>query len=277
MGQTNLSAAMKKISLMFVLLLMSAVSFTTFAQDPGSGYDRGDTNLDGEVSISDVTVLIDYLLTGEWTSDNYQIDDGYEYVNLQLPSGTLWATTNVGARSPEEFGDYFAWGEIQPKEAYEWDNYKWCNGSYNEMTKYCTDPNFGTVDHRKVLLMSDDAAFKNISLRWRMPTYDEVYELMTYCTWEWAEINGVWGYRVKNPNSSNERYLFLPAAGYKIGGELRGVGENGSYWTRTLYPDVNAGAYDLEFNQPDISYWEKRIYFEERFFGFPVRAVLIRH
>lgn len=122
---------MKKISLMFVLLLMSAVSFTTFAQDPGSGYDRGDTNLDGEVSISDVTVLIDYLLTGEWTSDNYQIDDGYEYVNLQLPSGTLWATTNVGARSPEEFGDYFAWGEIQPKEAYEWDNYKWCNGSYN--------------------------------------------------------------------------------------------------------------------------------------------------
>ena len=69
--------------------------------------------------------------------------DGHEYVDLGLPSGTLWATCNVGADTPEGYGDYFAWGETEPKEVYSWETYKWCNGDEYSMTKYCTNSQYG--------------------------------------------------------------------------------------------------------------------------------------
>ena len=79
-------------------------------------------------------------------------------VDLGLPSGTLWADRNIGADSPEGYGDYFAWGETRPKSTYSWSTYKYCKGSYDTMTKYCTDSSRGTVDNKTVLEAADDAA-----------------------------------------------------------------------------------------------------------------------
>ena len=114
---------------MFVMSMM-LVSFKA-----GVEYQRGD---------------VDYLLFGTWPEEPVTPPDTHEYVDLGLPSGTLWATVNVGATRPNEFGDYFAWGETEPKEEYDWNNYKWCNGSENTMTKYCSNSSFGIVDNKIV-------------------------------------------------------------------------------------------------------------------------------
>ncbi|MBR5532185.1 MAG: T9SS C-terminal target domain-containing protein, partial [Bacteroidales bacterium] len=129
-----------------------------------------------------------------------------EYVDLGLPSGIKWATCNVGANSPEDYGDYFAWGETEPKDYYDWSTYKYCNGSYDIMTKYFTDSDYGTVDNKTTLELTDDAAHVNWGGNWRMPTKAEQDELRNTdnCTWEWTTLNGVEGYKViskKNGNS----------------------------------------------------------------------------
>ncbi|MCI7430492.1 MAG: hypothetical protein MSS84_06410, partial [Bacteroidales bacterium] len=74
--------------------------------------------------------------------------NGHDYVDLGLPSGTKWATCNVGASTPEEYGNYYAWGETTPKAYYDWSTYKWCNGSKTTLTKYNTSSSYGTVDNR---------------------------------------------------------------------------------------------------------------------------------
>ena len=129
---------------------------------------NADTDQSGSVNIADVTELIDYLLNGQWSWNEPQ--DEHEWVDLGLTSGTLWATCNVGATAPEDYGDYFAWGETEPKEDYSWSTYKWCNGSYKTQTKYCTNSKYGTVDDKTELEPEDDAAFVNWGSTWRMPT-----------------------------------------------------------------------------------------------------------
>lgn len=114
------------------------------------------------------------------------------------------ATCNVGASTPEEFGDYFSWGETQPKESYSWENYKWCNGSKNTITKYTSS------DGLKTLEIEDDAAHINWGGEWRIPTKAELTELREQCIWEWTEVNGVKGCKVIGPNGNS---IFLPAAG----------------------------------------------------------------
>ncbi len=110
--------------------------------------------------------------------------NGHEYINLGLPSGTLWATCNVGANSPEEYGDYFAFGETEPKEFYALETYKWGNGETNAfLTKYCTNSDWGIVDNKTILDKEDDAAFVNWGGNWRTPTLEEFQELMDYCAW----------------------------------------------------------------------------------------------
>ncbi|MBO5975390.1 MAG: hypothetical protein J6P95_06730, partial [Paludibacteraceae bacterium] len=100
-------------------------------------------------------------------------ENGFGYIDLGLPSGLKWATCNVGADSPEEYGDYFAWGETTSKTTYDWSTYKWCNGSYYTMTKYCDNSYYGIVDDKTVLDPEDDAAFVNMGGSWRMPTKAE--------------------------------------------------------------------------------------------------------
>ena len=156
--------------------------------------------------------------------------NNHEYVDLGL--SVKWATCNVGASQPEEFGDYFAWGEIEPKETYDWSTYKWCNGSYNTQTKYCTGSYYGTVDNKTQLELSDDAARANWGGSWRMPTDAELTELREQCTWTWTTQNGVYGYKVTSKKNGNS--IFLPAAGFRYDSSLYDAGSFGLYWSGLL-------------------------------------------
>ena len=158
----------------------------------------------------------------------------HEYVDLGLPSGLLWATCNVGANAPEEYGDYFAWGETQPKDTYNWSTYQYCNGSYNTLTKYCNNSSYGYngfTDNLTTLLPEDDAATANWGGNWRMPTNEEFEELYNNTTVTWTQQNGVNG---RLFTASNGNSLFLPAAGYYGGTCLSGAGTDGYYWSSSL-------------------------------------------
>jgi hypothetical protein len=158
---------------------------------------------------------------------------GHEYVDLGLPSGLKWATCNIGADSPEEYGDYFAWGEVAPKEYYDWSRYKYGLDA-DQLTKYCNSSDYGKdgfIDDKTVLELKDDAATANWGGKWRMPTLEEQEELRDNCTWTQTLQNGVDGYKVTGPNGNS---IFLPFAGYMDGGVLYLAGELGGYWSSSL-------------------------------------------
>ena len=165
----------------------------------------------------------------------------HESVDLGL--SVKWATCNIGANKPEEFGDYFAWGEVEPKEEYNWTTYKWCNGSRLTLTKYCSNGGWGIVDNKTVLDKSDDAAAVKWGGDWRIPTQEEVDELCENCTWFWTSINGVVGYQVTGKNGNS---IFLPAAGRRLDFDYDYVGEEGRYWSNIFkigYPEHGSGLY----------------------------------
>ena len=186
-------------------------------------------------------------------------NNGHEYVDLGLPSGTLWASMNVGADSPEDYGGYFAWGETTTKSNYSWSSYKWCNGTYSTLTKYCTK-----VDNKITLELSDDAAYANWGGDWRMPTKAEQYELYTECTWTWSTRNGKKGYSVTGPNGNS---IFLPAAGRFSDSGLEFAGSFFEYWSNFLRTEYSWNAYYLNF---DFQGWGRG----DRCYGRSVRAVL---
>jgi len=170
----------------------------------------------------------------EW---NFTTFEDHDYVDLGLPSGLLWATCNVGADTPEEYGDYFAWGETQPKGYYYWNTYRYSNGSDNTLTKYCNDSSYGYngfIDNLTILLPEDDAATANWGNDWRLPTYGEWNELLSNTTCTWTTQNGVNG---RLFTSSNGNSLFLPAAGYHIYSSFYGAGNYCNYWSISLYTD----------------------------------------
>ena len=236
---------MKKIATLMCVLMLMLASFTA-----GVEYQRGDVDQNGSVNIADVATLIDYLLTGTWNDAPVTPPDEHEWVDLGLPSGTLWATCNVGATSPEEYGDYFAWGETEPKEVYDWTTYKWCNGYENTLTKYVTNSSFGIVDNKTELDDEDDAAFINWGSSWHMPTKEQQDELRENCIWQWTQRNGVNGYHVIGPNGNS---LFLSAAGSRYSNSLNDSGTDGYYWSCSLYYTGYSGgcssAYKLNFGQ----------------------------
>ncbi|MBR5638139.1 MAG: dockerin type I repeat-containing protein [Muribaculaceae bacterium] len=229
---------MKKV---FALSLVLLVSQMAFAQN-------GDVDGDGAVTSADVTCLYNYLLDGDETylatSDvdgdgfitvgditlvyNILLGNVHEYVDLGLPSGTLWAMTNVGASNPEDYGDYFAWGETTTKDVYNWSTYKWCNGSENAITKYSNN-----IDNKTELDPEDDAATANWGPEWRMPSKEQINELIVNCTDVWTKRNGVWGRLVTS--KINGASIFFPAAGYRWDSEFGNVGSFGSYWSRSRY------------------------------------------
>ena len=188
----------------------------------------------------------------------------HEYVDLGL--SVKWATCNVGANAPEEYGDYFAWGETQPNETYSWSTYKWCNGSYDTQTKYCTNSSYGTVDNKTVLDKEDDAASVNWGGSWRMPTKAEQDELRQQCTWTWTTQNGVNGYKVTSKSNGNS--IFLPAAGYRGVSSLNDAGSGGYYWSSSLYTGSPGNAYELYFSSGSVG-WGR----SSRFYGQSVRPV----
>ena len=184
--------------------------------------------------------------------------DTHEYVDLGLPSGLLWATCNVGANAPEDYGDYFAWGEATPKDTYNWNTYQYCNGSYNTLTKYCHKANYGYngfTDNLTTLLPEDDAATANWGSDWRMPTYEEWAELLANTTDTWTQQNGVYG---RLFIASNGNSLFLPATGYYEGSSLYGAPSYGFYWSSSLctgrLSPNNAWVFYVESSYPGMEY-----------------------
>ena len=148
--------------------------------------------------------------------DDANEHNGHEYVDMGLPSGILWATCNVGADTPEGFGDYLAWGETAPKDIYDWKSYRYGNFRYDryELNKYCTDSCCGLdgfVDNLILLEPADDMAHTNWGIGWRIPTIGEWDEMFQNTTSEWTTQNGVNGWRF---TASNGNCIFLPAAGY---------------------------------------------------------------
>lgn len=181
-----------------------------------------------------------------------------DWVDLGLPSGLLWATRNVGASSPEDYGSYFAWAETQPKSVYNWDTYIYTCGGFYDLTKYCTYPGCGCngyTDNLTILQPGDDAATANWGGGARMPTKEEWQELYNNCTSVWTTQNGVNGRRFTGPNGNT---LFLPAAGARYESSLYEAGSRGYFWSSSLNTDdypyrpydawyfgFNSGNYDM--------------------------------
>ena len=246
-------------------------STLTVVATPDEGYVFDGWYVDGnETRVSTAaeytfTVNEDIALVARFKIVDY---NGHEYVDLGLPSGLKWATCNVGASSPEEYGGYYAWGETEEKENYDWSTYKWCNGSENTLTKYCTDSDYGTVDNKTVLDPEDDVAHVKWGGSWRMPTEADFYELLFTgtCTWTWTTQNGVNGYKVTSKTNGNS--IFIPAAGNRYGTDLRDSGSLGNYWSSSLVASSCCYALDLGF-RCDNYYW----YGGSRYYGYSVRPV----
>lgn len=224
----------------------------------------GDLNHNGELDVEDITLLINGYLTGEKEVINTQnMIYGHEYVDLGL--SVCWATTNVGASFPEAYGDYFAWGEIKPKDTYSWATYRWSNDSGDYFIKYnAAYPDFGTIDGKTVLDFMNDAAQVFWGEPWRMPTASELTELVEKCTWMWTTQNGVKGATVTGPNGHS---IFLPAAGYIEDHSLKAEGKEGWYWSSSLGDGVPVHGKCMGFDSG--SFWGASF----RYLGHCVRAV----
>jgi len=168
--------------------------------------------------------------------DDYNAN-GHEYVDLGL--SVLWATCNIGAESPEGYGDYFAWGETLPKSDYSLKTYKWCNGEMYTYTKYCDDREYGAdgfVDTLIALEKCDDPAIAQWGGDWRMPNQLEYEELLINSTREWMQVNGINGYRFTSKVPGYEgKSIFLPCSGIKVKDKLLYSNEYGRYWSSDLY------------------------------------------
>ena len=211
--------------------------------------------------------------TGGQSGTGKEKDTGkHDYVDLGLPSGTLWATCNIGASKPEEYGSYFAWGEtvgyFGGKTTFNWSTYKWCNGSYGTQTKYNTSSSYGTVDNKTELELADDAAYVNWGKQWRMPSHEQFEELINsnYTNTTLTYWNGVVGLVITSKKNGNS--IFLPAAGYRDGTSLDYA--DGLYWSRTLSTDDPDHAWCLGFGR---SLFHTSIYDYDRYYGQSVRPV----
>lgn len=185
----------------------------------------------------------------------YNNTDG-TYVDLGLPSGTLWATCNVGANSPEDYGDYFAWGESEGynsgKREFCWSTYKWCNGDSRSLTKYSTSSYYGIEDNKTELDLQDDAAYVKLGSKWCMPTWDQFKELVdkNYTTAQWTKVNGVYGIVITS--LKNDNAIFLPAAGCMINSSHYDASSFGCYYSRTL-DSISFAAHFLGFDYSGAS------------------------
>lgn len=216
--------------------------------------------------------------TGGGSSNDAPTDEPeslYEFVDLGLPSGTLWATTNVGATKPEEFGLYSAWGEtegyegITDEKQFNWTDYKLCGGSNSTLTKYNNKSSYGTVDTLTTLEQVDDAAYTSDNTC-RTPTKSDFEELIANTTSTWETLNGVNGRRFTSNTNGNS--IFIPAAGNRYGDSVYNVGSIGLLWSSSLYESnskyANIHAQYLEFSSSSVGMSN-----DDRCIGLTIRPV----
>lgn len=215
--------------------------------------------------------LLAGLLTACKEDDSSEAGTGNTITGIPIDLGlsVRWANVNIGAAAPEEFGWYVAWGETRPKDNYSWSTYKYCNGQQTNLTKYCTNPDYGTVDGQLVLEAADDVATIQWGYPWRIPTMSEMDELVTRCTWTWTTLNNISGYQVTGPNGNS---IFLPTAGYRYDKRTGGVGTFAGYWVSECEEQDPYDAARLYF---DASGYEIIGY--NRWSGRNVRPVLADH
>ena len=222
--------------------------------------ENADVYADGLVNVMDVTALIDLILSGP------QVEPDENYVDLGLPSGTLWATRNVGAENPEDYGDYFAWGEVEPKDYYHGSTYVWNDSETNtiHLSKYCTKENNGIVDNKTVLDPEDDAARVNYP-NGQTPSMEQFNELKENCTWAWSELNGVVGLLVTGTNGNT---MFLPAAGYRLQSKAYSTGVQCNYWLNSIVEAAPLNGYKMYATSSVFQFNSS-----SRQIGYTVRAV----
>lgn len=184
---------------------------------------------------------------------------------VDLGLSVKWASVNIGANKPEEYGDYFAWGETEPKKKYDYSTYKWLQGKYYTLTKYNTDYDYGNViDNKIVLDKEDDAAVANWGGSWRMPTVTECIELNENCIWTPITQNGVKGYQIKSKKNGNT--IFLPAAGSYSQGHYFSEGQC-ACWSSSLCISHPGNAHTVSESTNALSYGTDRCE------GLPIRPV----
>ena len=242
---------MKIKSILAALLLMACGVQTVWAQVVVLHKTNGQTI---ECAISEL--------------DSITFEQGHEWVDLGLPSGTLWATCNVGANSPEEYGDYFAWGETKGKADYSWSTYKYCDESAGKLMKYCTHSDYGFVDGKTKLDLEDDAATANWGSEWKTPSKAQWEELLDKdnVTRTWTTLNDVNGYLFTS--KSNGHSIFIPSAGGRVGTSSSNVGSSAYYWSCSLHTDISFYA---------CFFCSSYMLNEERYCGLTVRPVRVRN
>ena len=211
--------------------------------------------------------------------DDFKSDESTIYISEAIPKAVdlglsvKWATFNIGATKPDEYGDYFAWGDISPQDDYRWSKYKWCNGNRQSLTKYNTSSSSGTVDNKTVLDPEDDAAHVNWGECWRMPTYDDWMELQNNCTLTWVDNydgTGVAGEIVtSNKAGYKDKSIFLPAAGQRYATGWRDSSSMGYYWSSSLDTDYHP------YNAWYVLFDSNGLYknYDYRYLGFSIRPV----
>ncbi len=186
---------------------------------------------------------------------------------VDMGLSVFWGECNVGASTPEEFGEYYAWGEVRPKEEYTWETYKWfcwCTNSITgepdlDLTKYSTWDYLSVKDDKTILDAEDDVAHMKLGGKWRMPTAKEAQELVDKCDSRFTILNGVPGLLLTSKYNGNS--IFLPAGGWISGNELIDSGEVGHYWLSSLCTASNFYADSIQFaNNPFVDQWQYRMY-----------------
>lgn len=263
---------MKKLILSVVAMLSMAL-----AADAQT-YMHVETS-DGEINSYDVekVVKVDYGRTKIIKPTVSGTVGTYEYVDLGLPSGTMWATRNVGASDPTAAGAHFAWGETNVKEDFSFSTYKWCTvdakGDLDEYTKYNNDDTYKVVDNKSVLELADDAANYFCGEQWSLPTKEDFQELIDGCYWRWEGNyngtfggNGVAGYL--GTSKQNLKTIFFPASGNVEGEETKNVNKQGLYWTSSHDEKITDNAMGFLFSDGNA-----KISTSRRYKGCSVRGV----
>ncbi len=193
------------------------------------------------------------------------IENGHEWIDLGLPSGAKWATCNIGADNPEDYGSYYSWGELYTKNMYDWTTYQWCNGTPNFMKKYCSNAEKGVLDKKRVLELQDDVANVNWGGTWHIPSKEEIKELIDYCYWTQTSRKGVAGYLVISQNNNNS--IFIPNGGFYTEKGLEGKMKSLRFWSNNI----------TEYGITVVSLLSERDFvgFDviSRYCGLPIRAV----
>ncbi|MBP5381483.1 MAG: hypothetical protein J6Y39_07140 [Bacteroidaceae bacterium] len=269
----------KQISLLFVMVFATVTSvfgqnreLRIFNNDEVIGvYSVGDVDSMKVAQPAELQIYDDDVVIGAYAAVNMdsmkviQFAE-HEYVDLALPSGTLWATMNIGANAPEEYGYPFAWAETKTKSGFGWGVYKYSYGSEKTLKKYIDRSGYGDIiDNKMELDLLDDAAYICWGMDWRMPSKAQFLELINseYTTTEWTTMNGVNGRKITS--NTNGKSIFLPAAGFN-GGSYSTT--NGYYWSRSLNNGGPCYADYLMFSANSI-YTNNRY----RYYGHTVRAV----